>query len=167
MKQRRSTPRTIRGNPYLRERIHDPLHPRGKLRESTRCRRCGVQYRAGRWRWPTSSAQGLKPVTCPACRRIEGHYPAGELVLAGSFLGGHRAEILATAKHVEARESADHPLNRVISIEERGGETVISTTDIHLPHRMAHALLDAWGGTTRTHYDLEGYFTRVHWSRDD
>jgi NMD protein affecting ribosome stability and mRNA decay len=166
MKERRSRRRKIRGNPYLRERIHDPLHPTGKLRESTRCRRCGVQYRAGRWRWPTSTSQGLKPVTCPACRRIEGHYPAGELVLAGRFLSGHRDEILATAKHVEARESADHPLNRVMSIEQRDGETVISTTDIHLPHRIAHALLDAWGGTTRTHYDLEGYFTRIRWSRD-
>ena len=29
------------------------------------------------------------------------------------------------------------------------------------------ALKDAWGGTTRTHYDREGYFTRVRWQRDD
>jgi hypothetical protein len=167
MTHKRSSRRTIRGNPNLRERVHDPLHPRGKRRESIRCRRCGVQYRAGRWRWPTSSTRGLKPVTCPACQRIEAHYPAGELVLAGRFLNGHRDEILATAKHVESRESADHPLNRVMSIEERDGETVISTTDIHLPRSIAHALQSAWGGAIRTHYDLEGYFARVCWSRDD
>jgi hypothetical protein len=41
------------------------------------------------------------------------------------------------------------------------------TTDVHLPHRIAHALKDAWGGTMKTHYDLEGYFARVHWERND
>ena len=44
---------------------------------------------------------------------------------------------------------------------------VVSTTDVHLPHRIAHALRDAFGGTTETHYDREGYFTRVRWERDD
>jgi hypothetical protein len=54
-----------------------------------------------------------------------------------------------------------------MAIEQRGSDTVITTTDIHLPHRIGHALKDAWGGNLKTHYDLAGYFTRVEWERND
>jgi hypothetical protein len=54
-----------------------------------------------------------------------------------------------------------------MSIEKRGEDTVITPTDIHLPHRIGHALQDAWGGRLKTHYDREGYFTRVQWERTE
>jgi hypothetical protein len=132
-----------------------------------RCPDCGVQFRNGRWAWPKSEAVGLKAQPCPACRRIADGYPAGELVLTGNFLSGHRDEILATASNVEESQRAEHPLNRIMAIEEGETETVITTTDVHLPHGIAHALKDAWGGEMKTHYDEEGYFTRVHWERND
>jgi hypothetical protein len=53
-----------------------------------------------------------------------------------------------------------------MSIDERGADILINTTDIHLPRQIAHAVKDAWGGTTKTHYDVEGYFTRVRWERE-
>lgn len=87
--------------------------------------------------------------------------------MTGEFLHAHRDEILATVSHVESLERNEHPLNRIMAIDEHDGETVITTTDIHLPHRIAHALKSAWGGEMKTHYDLDGYFTRVLWSRNE
>ena len=167
MKRRGLVRREIRGNPFFKEWVPDPYRAQGKPRAPARCPNCGVQFRAGRWRWAETAPRGLRAVDCPACRRIEAHDPAGELVLSGRFLSEHRDEILATVKHVESLESREHPLNRIMSIDERDGDMLICTTDIHLPHRIGHAIRNAWGGSTRTHYDLEGYFTRVRWTRDD
>jgi hypothetical protein len=87
--------------------------------------------------------------------------------LSGEFPDVHRAEVLSRARNVEASERSEHPLHRIMSIEKRGEDTVIATTDIHLPHRIGHALQDAWGGRLKTHYDREGYFTRVQWERTE
>jgi hypothetical protein len=167
VKSSRSNPRLKRGNPFLTEKRHDPYRARTKLRESTVCPQCGVRYSHGRWTWPKTSTYAVKNELCPACRRINDHYPAGEVVISGSFLDEHRAEVLATIRHLEEGERAQHPLNRIMSIDEHDGTLVVSTTDIHLPHQIGHALRSAWGGTARIHYDLDGYFTRVTWQRDD
>jgi hypothetical protein len=151
----------------MKERVHDPYRASEKLGDSVRCPDCGVEYHNGRWVWPETEGKDLKEQSCPACRRVADGYPAGELILSGSFLEKHRDEILATATNIEEGQRAEHPLNRIIAIEQRDGETVITTTDIHLPHGIAHALKDAWGGEMKTHYDEEGYFTRVQWGRDD
>ena len=168
MKPRRTTRRIQRGNPFLTERVHDPYRAGEKPSEAVSCPECGVRCRKGRWVWSAASSAGLKRQLCPACRRINDSYPAGELVLSGEFLTGHRDEILATARHVGEAERSQHPLNRIMSVvEDRDEPTiVITTTDVHLPHRIAHAIKDAWGGTMKTHYDLDGYFTRVQWERD-
>jgi hypothetical protein len=52
-------------------------------------------------------------------------------------------------------------------IEEHDDRIQISTTDVHLPHRITHALHDAWGGDVQMHYDLDGYFARAQWERND
>jgi NMD protein affecting ribosome stability and mRNA decay len=167
VKASRSWPRLVRGNPFLKEKVHDPYRTREKLREVARCPQCGARYANGRWTWPKVAVGAFRRQLCPACRRINDHYPAGELVLAGNFLDDHRDEVLATACNVGESERNEHPLHRIMAIEDEDGDVKISTTDIHLPHRIAHALKDAWGGTMSTHYDLEGYFTRVHWERND
>jgi hypothetical protein len=52
-----------------------------------------------------------------------------------------------------------------MAIERTSGRIVVTTTDIHLPRRIGHALENAWGGTLATHYDEAGYFVRAHWER--
>lgn len=160
--------RLRRGNPLLHERVHDPYRSGEKLRETSCCPDCGAHYRNGRWIWPKiPSTTGLQRRVCPACRRINDRYPAGELTLAGSFLDAHRNDVLTTVRRVGRLENEEHPLNRIMAIDENPDGTItVTTTDIHLPHRIAHAIRDAWGGTMKTHYDLEGYFTRVSWERD-
>lgn len=167
MNRKRPIRHQIRGNPLLREKRHDPYRTREKLRQMTACPQCRAIYRNGRWLWPRTDTPAIRAELCPACRRINDAYPAGELVLRGGFLAGHRDEVLATVRRVALLEQEEHPLHRIMDIEEHGGETVITTTDIHLPHRIAHALADAWGGSMSMHYDLEGYFARASWERND
>ena len=49
---------------------------------------------------------------------------------------------------------------------ERSDAIVITTTDIHLPHRIAEAIRDAYKGELEIRYDKEGYFARVEWRRE-
>jgi hypothetical protein len=159
--------RLVRGNPFLRERVHDPYRAHEKLRDASGCPVCGARYRNGRWAWPQGDVAEFRSEICPACSRIEDRYPAGELILAGEFLGEHIDEVLSTARHVAERERTLHPLHRLMAVEAQDGEVTLYTTDVHLPHRMAHALKDAWGGSVRTHYDRDGYYARLIWRRDD
>ena len=79
----------------------------------------------------------------------------------------HKQEILNLAKNIEEAEKAEHPLNRIMDIEELDDGLRITTTDIHLPRRIAEALNSAWNGELDMHYDEEGYFIRLAWRRDD
>jgi NMD protein affecting ribosome stability and mRNA decay len=156
----------LRGNPFLREKVHDPYRASEKLTDAATCPQCGARYQRGRWTWSEVQADKPKSQICPACRRVNEHYPAGEVLISGAFVKAHRDEIVARAHHIEEAERGQHPLHRIMSIEEEGGTITIKTTDIHLPHRIGRALTDAWDGSMKTHYDLNGYFTRVEWNRE-
>jgi hypothetical protein len=84
--------------------------------------------------------------TCPACHRINDNYPAGELTLSGSFPKSHGQEIVRLARNTEALENRKHPLQRIMSVEENPEGIVITTTDVHLPRRIGHAIVDAYKG---------------------
>jgi hypothetical protein len=74
---------------------------------------------------------------------------------------------VALARNLEASEKDEHPLNRIMAIEERTeDELVITTTDIHLPRRIGEAVQRAFHGDLQLHYDQENYFVRVDWQRD-
>jgi hypothetical protein len=54
-----------------------------------------------------------------------------------------------------------------MTLRRRGGAIKVTTTDVHLPHHMGHALKDALAGKLTTHYDEQGYYARVTWQRND
>jgi len=83
----------------------------------------------------------------------------------GAFATKHRGEILNVARNIERDEKAQHPLHRIMRTEDIDGMLRITTTDIHLPHAIGHALRDAWDGELKTHYDVDGYHARVDWIR--
>jgi hypothetical protein len=148
------------------EHIHDPYATRLKLHEPTICPDCGAVFHEGRWQW-AARPEGAHEERCQACRRIHDHYPAGELVLSGAFVAGHKEEILRLARHEAEREQAEHPLHRLMGIEARDdGALVLATTDIHLPRRIGHALEHAFKGELELHYEEEAYHVRAHWRRD-
>jgi len=166
-KNDRPTPTKHRQIHNLRDNRHDTYKLRGKLPEPTVCPQCGASYHKGHWTWAKVADTGAHEHPCPACQRTNDRYPAGELSIAGDFVADHREEILHLAHNVEEQERSQHPLNRIMAIEDVDEGIRVLTTDIHLPRRIAEALQSAWDGELDVHYDEAGYFLRASWRRDD
>lgn len=159
--QARGTRRRIAGRAQ-RDHIPDPYQTRQKPNEPTVCPSCGVVYRDGRWqRGERPSAAHAE--TCPACRRIADGFPAGILTLHGDFADSRRDEIMGLVRNVEEAEKGEHPLNRIVGVEDSEDGVVISTTDIHLPRRLGEALRRAFHGELDMHFDENAYFARIDW----
>lgn len=148
----------------FQEQVHDTYKSTGKLAEPTVCTQCHAIYEHGRWHWGTAPTDA-KPAICPACHRIHDHYPAGFLTLGGAFFRSHHDEILRLVRNHEARERAEHPLQRIMAVEEeQDGEAVVTTTDIHLARGLGEALHHAYQGELEYHYNPSENLLRVHWS---
>ncbi|SEK56186.1 BCAM0308 family protein [Nitrosovibrio tenuis] len=154
----------LRRDSIFEERVDDAYKSRHKLPEPTVCPQCKAVFHDGRWEWrqvPTGAHQEK----CPACHRIHDQYPAGFVTLQGEFFAAHREEILHVVQNVEKRERAEHPLQRIMAIEEKDGETLITTTDIHLARGLGDAIHDAYQGDLEFHYNQGENLLRVHWMR--
>lgn len=144
----------------------DPYKRPYKLSGTAICRKCGAIYGNGRWQWGERPA-GAVPMLCQACHREEDKYPAGLMLLTGSYVAAHRLELIELIRHQEAAENAEHPLNRIMSLEQPAPDRlVIATTDIHLPHRFGEALKHAHDGRLWVDFDKSSYFVRAEWHRD-
>lgn len=144
--------------------VEDSYKPRGKLPEPTVCPQCGAVLHKGKWQW-LAKPEAAHSETCPACRRIDDDFPAGYVSLAGEFLAQHRAEILQLVRHVEQREKAEHPLQRIMNIADEAGGVLITTTDIHLARGIGDAVGHAYQGELDLQYNTEENLLRVHWKR--
>ncbi len=159
----RRVPRTDR---LIREHVHDPYKTRLKLPEPTVCPECGAVFHKGRWQWAEIMPTDAHEEMCQACHRTKDKYPAGTLTLAGGFIDDHKDEILHLVRNQEELEKGEHPLHRIMDIEEEPGRIVVSTTDIHLPRRIGEALHKAYEGELDFRYEAEAYFLRVNWTRE-
>ena len=148
----------------LQELVHDSYKARRKPKEPTVCPDCGVKYHDGRWTWGDAPQKALHE-RCPACQRIHDHFPAGYVTLSGAFFGAHKQEVLSRVRHCEESEKSDHPLERIMAIEARNGETVVTTTDTHLARRIGDALYGAFKGELEYRYNKEENLLRVSWTR--
>lgn len=142
----------------------DPYEARRKYPEPTACPGCGLVFHEGRWQ-RGSAPDGTQPIRCPACQRIADRFPAGFVTLSGPFLREHREELLALVRNEARHESDEHPLHRLMDIEERDDEVLITTTDLHLPRRIGEALERAYDGALEVSHTPNEYLVRVHWSR--
>jgi hypothetical protein len=158
--------RRIAGRAQL-DQILDPYMLQQKPEDGTVCPQCGVIFHDGRWEWPSrTQAQHAGEELCAACRRTREKFPAGIVRLKGAFAREHKAELLGIARHQEEIEKKEHPLNRIMSIEEDADSLTINTTDIHLPRRIGETIKRTWRGKLDLDYEEEGYFVRVNWSRE-
>jgi hypothetical protein len=147
----------------LDETRHDPYEPRLKPSEPRVCRECGAVYQRGRWCWAVAPP-GSHRVACPACQRAHDHLPAGTLTLTGPFVLSHRDELLAIVANVEAREKSEHPMHRVLAIEQHPESVVVLTSDLHLPRRIGEALARAHGGKLDASFLEDEYRVLARWT---
>jgi len=147
----------------FQEQEHDAYKAKGKLPEPTICLQCGAVFHEGRWQWCKTPANAHR-ATCPACHRIHDHYPAGFLTLQGEFFLAHNDEIMNLVRNHEQHERAEHPLKRIMEVEEKEGTTLVTTTDIHLARGIGEALHHAYQGELEFHYNPEQNLLRVGWT---
>ena len=143
----------------------DPYKATKRPHEPSVCPQCGVVFHRGRYHWADRPADAQEAL-CQAYHRINDRYPAGIVTLSGPLVAQHGAEMIRLARHEEEAEKREHPLNRIIDIEQGADRIVINTTDIHLPRRIGEAQKRAWHGKSEFHYDEDWYFVRVTWHRD-
>jgi NMD protein affecting ribosome stability and mRNA decay len=164
MRRKRSSTHSAAKQPRPARRA--PSGAREKLADATACPNCGASYREGRWTWEPALV-GSSEQQCPACERIAGRYPAGVLRVEGAFAREHRGDLIGLVRNVEERERAEHPLNRVMSIEENENGFVVETTNGKLAQALGRALHKAYAGQLEhppTTADKEN-LVRVRWVR--
>ncbi len=150
------------------DQIIDTYKLTKKLPDPTRCPNCGAIYHEGRWQWlPEALVTPTHEELCTACHRIADAYPAGSVTLKSPVITTQASEIMRLARNVEEAEKREHPLNRIMAIEQPADDSLsITTTDIHLPRRIGEAVHRAFHGDLQVHYDENNYFVRVEWHRD-
>lgn len=150
----------------IQERTHDPYKSKHKLSGNTLCPDCKAVFTDGRWQW-LETTRGLMNVSrCPACSRAHEKIPAGILTISGDFMQGHRDQILNLLHNKVDAEKAQHPLKRLMDIEEQdNGDIVATFTDTHLPRDVGKALSRAYKGELDIHYAQDEDLTRVKWAR--
>lgn len=144
---------------------HDQYKAKGKLGDPSVCRECKAVYHKGRWVWGPGPSESNE-VICPACERIRDRAPSGVLLLTGEFVAKHRDQVLGLARNEEARVKAEHPLARIITIEDQTEApegVVITTTDPHLARRIGEALHHAHRGTLTCRYEENEDLLRANW----
>jgi len=68
-------------------------------------------------------------------------------------------------RHCEAAEKREHPLQRIMAIEEQAGGLLVTTTDAHLARRIGESLHAAFKGELAMQYAKEENLLRVSWRR--
>lgn len=154
-----------RGDRLIKERIHDPYMARTKLPEPSLCPDCKAVFGSGRWQWMTELPTEANEQLCPACRRIRDRVPAGFLTLGGSFFKEHREEIVNLIHNKVDSEKRQHPMKRIMAMEDQEDKLVITFTDIHLPRGVGEAIERAYEGSLDLHYEPEASIVRVTWER--
>jgi NMD protein affecting ribosome stability and mRNA decay len=157
--------RPLQHEQLLQEVVHDTYKERRKLREPTRCPSCAAVYRAGRWTWRKSGGPAHR-VLCPACRRLRDRFPAGYVSMTGPFFRKNRAQILALVRHCAQSEGAEHPLERIMEIDDIRGGAMLTTTSIHLARRVAEALRRSYKGELGYRYNRAENLLRANWRRE-
>lgn len=169
MKPTRHTPRLVtRDNPQDHRRAvghgDDPYRATERPPEPTFCPTCKAVFSEGRWGWGRKPDESFEQ-NCPACQRIQDEFPAGYVMIKGEFIKEHRDEIIALLKHKEDREKAEHPLQRIMAIEDVHDGLQVTTTDSHLARGIGEALHDAYKGDLKLRYSRDENLLRATWKR--
>ncbi len=150
----------------LRQRGHDPYSVRQKYPKGTYCPECQAVYCRGSWSWDSEDSPKEEAHLCPACRRMQDDFPAGEVVVSGSYMQKHGSEIHNLIRSIISREEERSPLRRMMDFSVEGDTFCVRLTDDHLSRHIGEALHRAYSGELEMDYPLETRFVRLHWHRD-
>jgi len=148
----------------LFEKDIDAYRVKGKLAEPTVCSECNAVFHDGRWQWMTVPEFANREL-CPACHRIKDNVPAGYVTLDGPFFNDHCEEIRRLIQHHAEHERNEHPLKRIIAIDNENGAMLVTTTDTHLARGIGEALHHAYQGKLKVSHVSGENLVRIHWSR--
>ena len=162
MKTERGGFRMLRHEQVMTQPTEDGYRADAKMPDPTRCPDCGATYLKGRWTWK-KSAPDAEPHRCPACCRIHDHFPAGYVTLKGKFEHERRVELLNLVMARETRAKAEHPLQRIMAVENVADGILVTTTDTHLARAIGHALHEAFHGTLDLAYSRDENLVRATW----
>lgn len=153
--------------------VHSPdvYLPKGGLKETALCKKCGAFYHDKRWTSDggmLESAGGertVTKVTCPACQRMADNNPAGVVTFSGEYLVSHEAEILNSIQNIEAKARLKNPLGRIMEISQDRNILTVATTEEKLAQKLGREIFRAHKGELHYVWSHEESFVRVNWSR--
>ena len=154
----------LRHEHVMQQHEHDAYKSGRKPPEPTACPDCHAVFHQGRWQW-TAVPSGAHLERCPACQRIHDRFPAGFVTIGGDYFRQHKEELLHLIDRLALHEKQEHPLQRIMAIEEQSDGVVITTTDAHLARGIGEALQHASHGQLQFRYAEEDKLLRVHWQR--
>lgn len=152
-------------------RSTDVYLPKGGVKEVAICTGCRSLYRNKRWyvnedeSTKLSSDMVRNDVTCPACRRMQEHNPAGIVTFTGDYLVEHEVAILNTIKNEEEKARTRNPLARIMEIKQEGNVLTVCTTDDKLAEKLGRDIYKAHSGKLEYQWTKEDNFVRVNWNR--
>src|SRR4029450_12774887 len=95
----RSTPKSLRSSMSQ----EDPYLSKTAPKDYSICRKCRAMYHNKHWSLKGKTDSMIKKVSgftlCPACQKIQDHFPAGILSLRGGFMKAHKDEIMHRVKN--------------------------------------------------------------------
>ena len=72
-------------------------------------------------------------------------------------------QLLNLVKTREARAAIEHPLQRIMAVEDVAGGIRVTTTDAHLARGIAQALHEAFKGNLELSYSKDEHLVRAVW----
>jgi len=135
---------------------------RSKAAGALVCGDCGVVQYRGKWSWGTPPLAQLTLSHCPACTRVRDGHPGGILRLPAEFRA-HEGEIRQLLRHVEAAEKGEHPLERLMELQDSDGALVVTTTGVHLARQIAHKLAKRFHAKPHFRYADREELVHVDW----
>lgn len=149
----------------------DPYVQENGLKEPAICQGCHAIYRHKRWQLKPDAAAGMQNepgvhwVTCPACLKINEHYPEGIVTLRGDYLWRHEVEIRNILTNEAERVLAKNPIARIMHMATTEDSLVIETTEQKLAEHLGRTLNRAHNGELQVTWSGSPRVCRVSWER--
>lgn len=144
----------------------DTYLPRLSPKEIIQCTGCAAIYHRRHWSLTApagfSAPVHLRPVFCPACRKLKDHRASGEIDLLGVG-DAERGDVLRILRNEEAKAREKNPLERIMRLEKIGNGWKVETTTEKLAQRLGRSVRRARGGRIAYKWSHNNKFVRVVW----